>query len=95
MQLFGALLRETILLPVPHRHFTLGLPKMLRPYFRFNRDGRFHVMPEVSLKPVEELFRARVITFLNGTGLLPPDRARMLRGWMHSGFNVHRGRRSG
>ena len=93
VQLFGALLRETILFPVPHLHFTLGLPKMLRPCFRFNRDGRFHVMPEVSLKPVEELFRARVITFLIGKGLLPLDRAQMLRGWMHSGFNVHRGRR--
>ncbi len=25
-------------LPVPHRNFTFGIPKMLRPYFRFNRD---------------------------------------------------------
>jgi hypothetical protein len=38
VQLFGALLTETILFPVPHRHFTLGIPKMLRPYFRFDRD---------------------------------------------------------
>ena len=38
VQLFGALLTETILFPVPHRHFTLGIPKMLRPYFRFKRD---------------------------------------------------------
>jgi len=38
VQLFGALLTETILYPVPHRHFTLGIPKMLRPYFHFNRD---------------------------------------------------------
>lgn len=38
VQLFGALLTETILFPVPHRHFTLGIPKMLRTYFRFNRD---------------------------------------------------------
>ena len=37
VQLFGALLIETILFPVPHRHFTFGIPKMLRPYFRFNR----------------------------------------------------------
>jgi hypothetical protein len=35
---FGALLSETILFPVPHRHFTFGIPKMLRPYFRFDRD---------------------------------------------------------
>ncbi len=50
-------------------------------------------MPDVSLKPLEDLFRARVITFLAGKGLLPPARAKMLRGWVHSGFNVHRSRR--
>ena len=152
VQLFGALLTETILFPVPHRHFTLGIPKMLRPYFRFDRDllkefchlahecllaymritlhlpeghpgivmsihtfgeymdfhphlhalvadglftrdGLFHVMPTASLKPLEELLRARMITFLVAKGLLPPDRARMLRGWVHSGFHVHRSRR--
>ena len=141
-----------ILYPVPHRHFTMGIPKMLRPYFFFNRallkdfcrlandslrefmrltlglpdgqpgivmaihtfgeyldfhphlhalaadglftsDGWFHVMPEVSLKPLEDLFRARLITFLVEKGLLPPERAQMLRGWVHSGFNVHRSRR--
>ncbi len=151
VQLFGALLTETILFPVPHRHFTFVIPKMLRLYFRFNRDllkdfcrlaheclleymrttlalpdgipgivmaihtfgeyldfhphlhalvadglfvreGLFHVMPEVSLKPLEELFRAQVITFLTEKGLLPPARARMLRGWVHSGFSAHRSR---
>ena len=30
-------------------------------------------MPEVGLKPLEELFRARVITFLVQKGLLPPE----------------------
>ena len=50
-------------------------------------------MPEVSLQPLEELFRARVITFLVGKRLLPPARAEMLRGWVHSGFNVYRSRR--
>jgi len=152
VQLFGALLAETILYPVPHRHFTFGIPKMLRPYFRFDRDllkdlcriahecllqylrttldlpegipgivmtihtfgeyldwhphlhalvadglfvrtGLFYVLPDVSLKPLEELFRTRLITFLVEKGLLPPQRAHMLRGWVHSGFNVHRSRR--
>jgi len=37
---------------------------------------------------LEQLFRARVIAFLVGAGLLPVDRARMLRGWVHSGFQV-------
>ncbi len=55
-------------------------------------DG-LYLLPDVSLKPLEELFRARVITFLLDKGLLPPERARMLRGWVHSGFNVHRSRR--
>jgi hypothetical protein len=152
VQLFGALLTETILFPVPHRHFTFAIPKMLRPYFRFDRDllkdlcriaheclldylrttlnlphglpgivmaihtfgehldfhphlhalvadglyvrsGLFYVLPDVSLKPLKELFRARVITFLVGKGLLPVERANMLWGWVHSGFNVHRSRR--
>ena len=70
----------------PHLHMLLadGL---------FVRSGLFYLLPEVSLKPLEELFRARVITFLLDKGLLPPERARMLRGWVHSGFNVHRSRR--
>ena len=38
-------------------------------------------------------FRARVIAFLVEAGLLPADRARMLRGWVHSGFQVHQSRR--
>ncbi len=152
VQLFGVLLAETILYPVPHRHFTFGIPKMLRPYFRYEpdllkdlcriaheclleylrntlhlpegipgivmtihsygeyldwhphlhalvadglfvRSSLFYVLPNVSLKPLEGLFRARVIKFLVDKGLLPPKRANMLRGWVHSGFNVHRSRR--
>jgi hypothetical protein len=46
------------------------------------------VLPDAGLKPLEELFRARVITFLVDKGLLPPERANMLRGRVHSGFNV-------
>jgi hypothetical protein len=152
VQLFGVLLAESILYPVPHRHYTLGIPKMLRPYFRYNRDllkqlcriardclidyqreilqlpdgisgavlaihtfgeylgfhphlhalvadglfhrgGWFHVLPESGIHPLEELFRARTIAFLVKEGLLSPDRARMLLGWRHSGFCVHRSKR--
>ena len=39
------------------------------------------------------LTNARVIAFLVEAGLLPLDRARMLRGWVHSGFQVHQSRR--
>ena len=54
---------------------------------------RLQAEPDATLKPLEELFRARVITFLVDKGLLPPARAKMLRGWVHSGFNVYRSRR--
>jgi len=50
-------------------------------------------MPQGSLAPLEELFRARVITFLVKEGLLPTERANMLRSWKHSGFNIHRSQR--
>jgi hypothetical protein len=152
VQLFGALLTETILFPVPHRHVTLTIPKMLRPYFRYHRnllkdlcriahecvrdvmrisldrpegmpgivmaihtfgeyldfhphlhllmadglflrDERFLVLPENGMDAVEELFRAKLITFLSKQGLLQPERASMLKSWKHSGFNVHRSRR--
>ena len=38
-------------------------------------------------------FLRAVITFLVKRRLLPPERARMLSGWMHSGVNVHRSQR--
>ncbi len=57
------------------------------------RPGLFYVLPDVSLKPLGALFRARVITFLLDKGLLPTARANMLSGWAHSGFDVHRSRR--
>ena len=59
----------------------------------FLRDERFLVLPDNGVDAVEELFRAKLITFLTGKGLLPPERARMLKSWKHSGFNVHRSRR--
>jgi hypothetical protein len=136
VQLFGALLTETILFPVPHRHVTLTIPKLLRPYFRYHRDllkdlcriahecvldvmrisldqpegmpgivmaihtfgeyldfhphlhllmadglflrdERFLVLPDNGMDAVEELFRAKLITFLSKQGLLQPERARM------------------
>ena len=42
---------------------------------------------------LEQLFRARVIAFLVEARLLPVDRARMLRGWVHSGFQVFKSAR--
>jgi hypothetical protein len=38
----------------------------------FARSGLFYCLPNVSIEPLEEMFRARVITFLVDKGLLPP-----------------------
>jgi hypothetical protein len=57
----------------------------------FTRDGVFHPLPELPLKPLEEIFRANVLNRLVALGILPPERVAILLSWKHSGFNVHRG----
>jgi len=47
----------------------------------FARSGMFHVMPEVSMAPLEELFGARVSSFVVKKELLPHERTRMLLNW--------------
>ena len=59
----------------------------------FARDGTFHVLPEVPIKPLEDLFQAKMLRWLVQAKLLPPERALVLRSWKHSGFNVHHGDR--
>src|ERR1039457_2171407 len=162
---------ERVVAPVPHRHYVLAIPKMLRPYFQHHRhllkrlctlahesltaylrtalvcpegvpgvimtlhtfgeyldfhphihalvadglfvrptndDGtsrgeqaqtlnsqlstfNFHTLPDSPLKPLEELFRAKVINLLVEQKLLPAERVHVLYSWKHSGFNVHAG----
>ena len=53
----------------------------------------FLAMPEMSLKPLEELFRAKIINLLVQEKLLPPERVQVLYSWKHSGFNLHAGER--
>lgn len=119
---FGEFVEQRVAFPVPHRHYTLTIPRMLRPYFQFHRallkdlcliahgairdflrtaldlpdgipgmvmaihtfgefvdfhphlhalvadglfteKGVFHVLPEGSIKPVEDLLRHRLTTF--------------------------------
>ncbi len=162
---------DQVVAPVPHRHYVLAIPKMLRPYFQrhrhllkplctlaheslteylrtalecpqgvpgiimtlhtfgeyldfhphihalvadglFRRDppppqpgaptpsdpptpplASFHTLPDAPIKPLEELFRAKVITLLVEEKLLPPERVQVLYSWKHSGFNVHAGDR--
>ena len=49
--------------------------------------------PDAPVKPLEELFRAKVINLLVEEKLLPPERVQVLYAWKHSGFNVHAGER--
>jgi hypothetical protein len=51
----------------------------------------FHPLPDSPLKPLEELFRAKVINLLVEQKLLPGERVQVLYSWRHSGFNVHAG----
>jgi hypothetical protein len=51
----------------------------------------FHTLPDAPLKPLEELFRAKVIHLLVEEKLVPPKRVQVLYTWKHSGFNVHAG----
>ena len=163
---------DHVLAPVPHRHYVLAIPRMLRPYFQRHRrllkrlcalaheslreylrtaldcpegvpgiimtlhtfgeyldfhphvhalvaDGlfvrhrataptaagreqaqtlnselstlNFLPLPETPLKPLEELFRAKVIKLLVEEKLLPAERVQVLYSWKHSGFNLHAG----
>ena len=59
----------------------------------FSDDGSFHVAPTRDLRPLENLFRARLLHMLVEKGRLPPERAEMLRKWKHSGFSLFRSRR--
>ena len=58
----------------------------------FTDNGMFYVAPKVSTRPLEQLFRVRVIQMLVKEELLAPEMARKLLGWKHSGFSVHNGK---
>jgi transposase-like protein len=58
----------------------------------FSPSGMFYVAPKVSTKPLEQIFRVRVIKMLVEKGLLAEELARKLLKWKHSGFSVHNGK---
>ena len=67
-----------------------GVPQTVNPQ---PATLNFHPRPDSPLKPLEELFRAKVIHLLVEEELLPPERVQVLYSWQHSGFNVHAGER--
>jgi hypothetical protein len=52
----------------------------------------FYVAPKVSTKPLEQMFRVRVIKMLVEEELLAEELACKLLKWKHSGFSVHNGK---
>jgi hypothetical protein len=59
----------------------------------FRETGTFYVMPDVDLKPLEDIFRASVFKMLKGEGKINDDIINKLMSWRHSGFSVHNGSR--
>lgn len=57
----------------------------------FTQTGTFYVMPEVHLKFLEEIFRAKVLAMLREEGKIGDDAIGRLLTWRHSGFSVHNG----
>ncbi len=58
----------------------------------FTRNGTLHVMSNVDLTPLAEIFRAKVLSMLKKEGKIDDDFIRMLMGWRHnSGFSVDNG----
>ena len=55
----------------------------------FRKTGTFYVMPDVDLKPLEEIFRAKVFNMLKEEGKIDDDIIKKLMNWRHSGFSVH------
>ena len=55
----------------------------------FRKTGTFYVMPDVDLKPLEEIFRAKVFNMLKEEGKIDDDFIHKLMNWKHSGFSVH------
>ena len=50
-------------------------------------------MPDVDLKPLEDIFRASVFKTLKDEGKINDDTINKLMSWKHSGFSVHNGSR--
>ena len=55
----------------------------------FRKTGTFYVMPDVDLKPLEDIFRAKVFKMLKDEGKIDDNLINNLLGWKHSGFSVH------
>ncbi|MFH1283487.1 MAG: transposase [bacterium] len=56
----------------------------------FMPSGVFYVMPGKGIKPIEELFRNKVIKLLINEGVLGEELGKKMLKWRHSGFGVYK-----
>ena len=57
----------------------------------FSNTGTFYVMRNVDLKPLEEIFQARILKMLQKEGKINQDMISKLLKWNHSGFGIDNG----
>ena len=57
----------------------------------FADTGTFYVMRNVDLKPLEEIFRAKVLKMLKKEGKIDQEMISKLLKWKHSGFGIDNG----
>jgi hypothetical protein len=57
----------------------------------FSETGTFYVMRDVDLKPLEEIFRAKILKMLQKEGKIDQDMISKLLKWNHSGFGIDNG----
>ena len=57
--------------------------------FFFDREGRFHHLPEADAKLVENLFGAMLLKELLKKERIPPALVSSMATWRHSGFSAH------
>jgi hypothetical protein len=57
----------------------------------FADTGTFYVMRDVDLKPLEEIFRAKILKMLQKEGKIDQEMISKLLKWKHSGFGIDNG----
>ena len=55
----------------------------------FRKTGTFYIIPDVDLKPLEDIFRANVFKILKEGGKIDDVIIKKLMNWKHSGFSVY------
>ncbi|NMC61576.1 MAG: transposase, partial [SAR324 cluster bacterium] len=80
--LFAEHLASEVLKPVPHRHVTWSIPKIIRPYFKYDRANN-GILYSAAWSTVKEMYQALVPNSLPGAAMVLQTSGEALR------FNPH------